>query len=315
MSGIERNSENIRYMLKKIDKEGYIVTGMDGETFGHHRIGMERTLMDLYKNSYGIEFVKLSDLILDNSYKIQDIIIRDSTWASSVDDILKNKQFISWKDPENIIHTWQWELVDIMLTKLNLMDTNNSKYSDIRTSADKALASDQFFWASAKPWWSVEMIEAGVHLVLNVIESIPKLPKRDLMKARSLYRSIVSTAFEWQRSGKIREINKERNNVQRIPFKRRTLEKGGSEIAVYNAFIDMMKKQEKVAARNCEYEKATLWRDAVYKIETMNDIYDAINAIDLLRKEISNEKVEKMLDEYTKEYKKIRGGQPEQRSN
>ncbi|KKT68788.1 MAG: hypothetical protein UW65_C0034G0011, partial [candidate division WWE3 bacterium GW2011_GWB1_44_4] len=46
-----------------------------------------------------------------------------------------------------------------------------------------------------------------------------------------------------------------------------------------------------------------------------NDIYDAINAIDLLRIEISNEEVEKTLDRYTQKFKAIRGGQPEQRSN
>jgi len=76
-----------------------------------------------------------------------------------------------------------------------------------------------------------------------------------------------------------------------------------------------MRIQEKQAREKGEYEKAILWRDAVYKIETKCDIYDAINAIDLLRIELSNEKVETILNEYTARYRQIRGGQPEQRSN
>jgi len=62
-----------------------------------------------------------------------------------------------------------------------------------------------------------------------------------------------------------------------------------------------------------EYEKAILWRDAAYKLKNKLDIYDTINAIDLLRIEIPHEEVEKTIEEYKDKYRKIRGGQPEQR--
>ena len=67
------------------------------------------------------------------------------------------------------------------------------------------------------------------------------------------------------------------------------------------------------AAKSSQYEKAILWRDALYRIQNKLDAFEAINAIDLLRSEISHEEVEKMLDKYTEEFKKIRSGQPEQR--
>jgi len=210
-------------------------------------------------------------------------------------------------------------------------DACSSNYDIVRHDADVALASDQFFWASAKPWWSLEMIEAGAFAALSVIEKIqnamvPSLrvadeaiwalsKEEDLRHAQTLYRRIISTAFEWQRTGKIREMNKERFRALRIPFKERTYEVGGREREVYQAFVDMMCTQQLEAAKKGDYEKAILWRDSVYKIETKNDIYDAINAVDLLRMELSNEKVEEMLDRYTAQFRKIRGGQPEQRSN
>jgi len=304
MSGIERDSDNLHLLLKEYASEHYLVTAMDGETFGHHRPGLEAPFLDIFDNN-DIEFSKMSDLLNMNLPSVE-VSLLDSTWASSQDDIIKGIQFISWNDPSNVIHKWQWEFVNLML---NLVNGPNKEM------ADKALASDQFFWASGKPWWSVEMIESGAYGCLSVIEKIPGVLKADLEKAHSLYRNIVSTAFEWQRTGKIRELNKERYNTQRIPFKTRTLETGGAEAAVYKAFIDMMRAEEKKAATAGEYEKAILWRDAVYKIETKNDIYDAVSAVDLLRVRISNEKVEKIINEYKSEYNRIRGGQPEQRSN
>ena len=76
----------------------------------------------------------------------------------------------------------------------------------------------------------------------------------------------------------------------------------------------MFKELEKKAVTKQEYEKAIMWRDAIYKIENKTDIYDMVHVVELLRLEIPNEEVEKILDKYTDKYKKIRGGQPEQRS-
>ncbi len=313
MSGIERNSKSIGAILNNYSNQEYLITAMDGETFGHHRPGLEVPFLELF-DDINIQYAKIEDLLLQKYTKAPTSVV-DSTWASSLDDISKRIQFISWKDPDNVLHTWQWELVEVLLNVVNSLGKEEPNYEKIRSDKDKALASDQFFWACANPWWSVEMIEGGAYACLTVIEKIPNISPSILEHARTLYRNIISTAFEWQRKGKIREISASRNIAQRIPFKARTLEVGGAEVAVYQAFIDMMKAQEVQAAKAGEYEKAILWRDAVYKIETKNDIYDAINAIDLLRIEISNERVEDMISKYKEDYYKIRGGQPEQRSN
>jgi hypothetical protein len=82
---------------------------------------------------------------------------------------------------------------------------------------------------------------------------------------------------------------------------------------VYRAFIDTMEKEVQKAARRNEFEKAILWRDAISKIENQDDIYDAIHAIDLLRTVVPSGNLEKLMDKYKKQYKKMRGGQPEQR--
>ncbi|MFA5776770.1 MAG: hypothetical protein WC988_04435, partial [Patescibacteria group bacterium] len=214
MSGIERDSTSLWQTLSKYDIGSYLVTAMDAETFGHHRPGLEKAFLEIFNNR-SIQFTQLVDIVNDVSLNSVETGLQSSNWASSKEDILKGVQFISWNDPENALHRWQWGLVNLMLSLLNDINSRVEGYAQLRASADKALASDQFFWASAKPWWSVEMIESGVHAVLEVVEKIPQVNKEDMERAQDLYRKIISTAFEWQRTGKIREMNRERNTFQR----------------------------------------------------------------------------------------------------
>ena len=67
------------------------------------------------------------------------------------------------------------------------------------------------------------------------------------------------------------------------------------------------------AARKKNFEKAILWRDAIWKLETKNDIYDAIHAVDLLRTEVPDVKIRKLMDKYKEKYKRMQPGQPETR--
>jgi len=239
MSGIERYSNKIVEIFSSYKNSKYLITAMDGETFGHHRPGLEQAFLELFDDK-DIKFSFISELCNEN-LPAENVEVNSSTWASSHDDIQKGIQFISWSDPSNKIHKWQWELVNIMLSLIYRIerslsinrnatqarnttkkDSQLKRYKLLRSLVDKALASDQFFWASAKPWWSVEMIESGAYACLYAIEKISKSLKISLFKlerAQTLYRNIISTAFDWQRSGKIRQMHAERNIAQRIPFK------------------------------------------------------------------------------------------------
>ena len=104
---------------------------------------------------------------------------------------------------------------------------------------------------------------------------------------------------------------KQYKEIVKIPFKERTLEKGKPE--VYFAFLEMMRRKMWKAAKKKNFEKAILWRDAIWKLETKNDIYDAIHAVELLRKEVSDDSLRNLMDKYKKKYQKIISGQPEMR--
>lgn len=312
MSAVVRSPETLKEAMRDdMASSRYVLTAMDGETFGHHRPGLENMLFDVFRTE-DFELVSLSELIALYTKK-EEVDPIPSTWASSKEDIDRHIQFLSWSDPDNRIHRWQWELMKLVLEKVYAMDHKNPGYPAVRAAMDKALASDHFWWASAKPWWSVEMIEDGAYRLLETLRMVPNVPKETLADASRLYENIISTAFAWQRSGKIREIMREQRSLVRIPFVDRTVGRGGAEEGVYHAFMDLMRRLEKEAAERGEYEKAILWRDSIYKLEHKLDIYDTINSIDLLRVEIPHDEVEKTIEKYKARYAAIRGGQPEQR--
>jgi len=314
MSAVVRSRESLLEAMKDDMRSGrYLVTAMDGETFGHHRPGLEKMLFDVFA-APEFELIKISDI---SGYytEAKEILPVKSTWASSRKEIEENTQFLSWSDPENIIHQWQWKFTDLVLKEVSAMNKNHSRHALVRKKMDLALSSDHFWWASAKPWWSLEMIEVGAYRLLDTIRHTPDVSTEVLEEARNYYEKIITTAFNWQRTGKIRQMMKEQKSILRIPFKDRTIGRGGAEEGVYWAFVDMMKQLEKEAAAKGEYEKAILWRDAIYKLENKLDIYDTINAIDLLRVQIPHKEVEETIERYKDTYRQIRGGQPEQRGS
>lgn len=313
MSAVVRSRETLlEAMRDELKTDNYVVTAMDAETFGHHRPGLEKMLFEVF-DTKEFELIKISDV--EKYYKQKkEITPVKATWASSKEDIEKGIQFLSWNDPENIIHNWQWSFTKLVLKEVYMIDPSHSRYELVRGKMDKALASDHFWWASAKPWWSLEMIEDGAYNLLDTLRHIPDVKKETLEEGRDYYEKIITTAFNWQRTGKIRAMMQSQNNILRIPFKARTLERAGAE-NVYYAFLAMMEKLKKEAAKRGEYEQAILWRDAIYKLKHKLDIYDTMNAIDLVRVKIPHDEVEKTIVEYEEKYRRLRGGQPEQRGS
>lgn len=315
MSAVVRSGKTLSDALgEEKNKNRYLLTAMDGETFGHHRPGLEKLFFEIL-SSPKLKKITISEVekYFPTAEAIDPVA---STWASSEQDIERGAQFLSWNDPDNVIHAWQWEFTGLVLKIVENLNNKKPYYKTVRDKMDRALHSCQYWWASAKPWWSLEMIESGAFKLMDVLRSIPDLAEKDMKKGEDLYQRIVLKAFEWQRTGHIRQLAQSGQQQIKIPFRKRTLLAGKPE--VYWAFVNTMKKEMTRAASRGDFEKAILWRDAVTKIENHDDVYDAIHATDLLRSEllwtaIPGGKMEKLMDKYKKKYKKIRGGQPEQR--
>jgi len=302
MSAVVRDKKDFLDLIKEDLKENkYLCTAMDGETFGHHRPGLEKFLFKILqsKKPKQVFFSELPNYLPLG----KKIVAKKSTWASAQEDIEEGVQFYSWKDPKNKVHQLQWRFLNYLL-KIAKTKKINARIQD---GLDIIMASDQFFWASGEPWWSIEMIEKGSLAMVEVLKSLPSLTKTQVQKGEDYYRKILATAFWWQRSGKIEAMAKKYKEAVRIPFKERTLPE------YYYAFLQILKKEMEKAAKEKKFEKAIMWRDAIWKLETKNDIYDTIHVIDLLRMRMSEPGLEKLIQKYKQKYQKISPGQPELR--
>lgn len=267
------------------ESDKYWVTVMDAETFGHHRIGHEKFLFDVLSHSF-IEPVLSHDLFNALSLEKSSVKMSSATWTNEEQDFWLDKDpkhrtdaksFILWNDPDNPIHALQWKLLNLVLSTLTVYKNKNSaQYVQAREDLDKALASDPFWWASAKPWWSLEMIEQGAYRLKSVLINLD--PEMQSTKdAENLYRNILDLAFDWQRTGYIRKRHLENSSTyMKEPLYKRTHAEWFNQLVL--EFEDELNKS---AARK-DFEKAIKWRDALIKIKSGTDIYDILHVVDEL---------------------------------
>jgi len=255
----------IQLLGERINKNEYLITAMDGETFGHHRPGLEDLLFDLYQTKE-LKPTTISDL-LTQFKKRGTVDPRSSSWALMKKDIEQNTPFSRWQDKNNEIHSMQWQLTKLALKNIKQINPSDKKFAEIRHNLDKALHSDQYWWASAMPWWSIEMMEAGAKDLKDVILETPAA-KKDKELAVQLYQNIIFTAFDWQRSGKVDALAKtaDEDVTQRI-----TTEMPYIPEAEFNKIVSNLEKQMLEAAKAREYERAAQIRNRVNELKEKKD--------------------------------------------
>jgi len=287
LSAVVRSSKSLLAEIGNIEikKDRYLLTVMDGETFGHHRPGLEKVLFEFY-NEMPFKNVLVSDLVKKFSVE-KSIKPQACTWSAEEQDFwlekekkrVKSTPFLLWQDPNNPIHKLQWEFTYFVIDLVNNLDKNKPYYKKVRELLDKALQSDQFWWASAKPWWSLEMIEQGAYQLKEVVGLIQDVSEEIKRKTEKYYQDILTLAFDWQRQGKIRQAyrKKYRTDQQNKPYKYRVYS------STFNSIILEFEDEMKKAIANQEFEKAIKWRDAIYKLKAGTDIYDVLHVIDDLQ--------------------------------
>lgn len=248
-------------LTPSLNKNIYLITAMDGETFGHHRPGLENLLFALYKLPK-IKFINLSE-VKNYFSKTKSIEPKNSSWAMMHEDIQKNTPYSRWFNKNNEIHLKQWQLTNLAIALVNKLTKKTKNYQKIRQALDQALHSDQYWWASAQPWWSLELIEAGAKELKDVILAIPNLSKTIKQTADHLYQQIVLTGFQWQKTDKLKNLAAEADEdvTQRMI-------KGVSKISLteFNKIINSLKLQIKAACIKEEYERAAQIRDRIKEL-------------------------------------------------
>ncbi len=158
----------------------YIVTAMDGETFGHHIPLYEKTflkrVLDFITEDEIIQVVFISDL--DKYFPItkRNVTPRESSWSTSYEDIKAEISYPLWKHPDNSIHKYYWKFMKSLNNLMNLVDNTDltmnweveKYYRTSRFFYDKGIYSCPVWWANPQNGiWSPNLIYKGIELLMK----------------------------------------------------------------------------------------------------------------------------------------------------
>jgi len=182
-----------------IKREGFLVLATDGETFGHHQPGLENFLGQLLSHPE-IKTFTLSE-ILAQVKKTREIEPLRSTWGISEEDWLSGNIYPKWDIPGHPIHPLQWRLTKWVIDnvaraesrlRIGELDPNLwSEWQKARETLDKAINSDQYWWASHNPLWHYPMVVRSTELLCEVVNLTPGISQAEKEKAQKLAEEIV----------------------------------------------------------------------------------------------------------------------------
>ncbi len=220
--------------LRGSRKDIYVVTAMDAETFGHHIKNWEHLFLEevyeaLEPSEPITQGVKQLQRMVDTQREIfrsreimkepeievvtisrlvelfptgDPVEPRLSSWSTSMDDIRAGNPYPLWKSKDNLIHQLQWQhlKIAIELTRKAVEVATAEparQYADIaRGLLDRALHSDQFWWANPQPRWDVNLVNRGLmqqrEVVFNAYKAIKMSDLSEDDKTEGYYRVIVS---------------------------------------------------------------------------------------------------------------------------
>lgn len=182
-----------------LPKDFCLVTAFDGENLGHHRPGTDRLWRQLVTDPR-VTTLTFSQLI-ERSGSVKDADLTDSSWSTRESDLARRSPFPLWRDADNPIHGLQWSLTELAIKAFREASQKQPAAPEARHFLDEALSSDQYWWASATPWWSVEIITEGARHLESVVDRLAGAPADLKAEARRLADSIVARTRAWQETG------------------------------------------------------------------------------------------------------------------
>ncbi len=189
-----------RFLAEAPAVEGYLLSGTDGEVYGHHRPGQERLLKEAFTDPT-IKTVTISELL--DLFPARDVVEPlDGSWSTWEDEMEQRLPYPQWLDPSNPIHELQWELARLAIEAMEAFEHESPGGPNARRLLDEGLHSCQWWWASCRPWWDTGMVDKGAAVLVEAVQALERAVAQPVLeKAESLRDRIHTTAKAWHESG------------------------------------------------------------------------------------------------------------------
>jgi alpha-amylase/alpha-mannosidase (GH57 family) len=189
----------------RLEGHSYLLTGTDGEVYGHHRPGQEKLLSEVFVRGTP-KTCTISELI-KHFVQVNTVSPLPSSWSTWEDEMAQGIPYPQWQYPGHRLHELQWQLTDSVLHTVKEVPPGAPRFSEARSLLDQGLHSCQYWWASCRPWWSVEMIESGAQKLYQAVEVLGNaIGPKQTAEVSILFQAVVSQARDWQESGEAQRL-------------------------------------------------------------------------------------------------------------
>ncbi|MHA1783224.1 MAG: hypothetical protein ACTSUL_07330 [Promethearchaeota archaeon] len=168
------------YLNETKDNDRFIITALDGETFGFHIKNYHKSFLkkviELIQKENDIEIIFISELEYFFPFSNKKIVPKESSWSTMPSDLKNHIPFPLWNNPKNRIHKYYWKMMRSLHNLISLTDKldkstnwNIENYCNTaRWFYDKSLHSCPLWWANPeRHCWSPNLIYKGVILMLK----------------------------------------------------------------------------------------------------------------------------------------------------
>ena len=158
----------------------YVITALDGETFGHHIKYYETSFLgktfSLLQDRKDVQLAFVSEL-LENFPAKEGPPIRKSTWSTDGEDLVADVPYPLWAHPLNPLHKFEYRMLQALYKLMALLEKQGIIHHDVpsfmnyyqtaRHFYDRALHSCWLWWSSMRPHWSPNLIYKGIDLIMK----------------------------------------------------------------------------------------------------------------------------------------------------
>ena len=201
-------AEVIFKKLKKNESSQTIITGTDGEIYGHFHEDWQGHLEKVLQNKN--LSVKTISQHLKEAVNVKKINLRAASWESLETELKQKIPFALWDNPKNKIHKSLWKLV-ALASKLIAKYKKDKNWHWARNHLDRGVSSCTFWWASAKKpsdfsplTWNPDMIDNGTEELIKAVRSLESASAKEKIKAEKIYIEVKKNTWldHWNKYNK-----------------------------------------------------------------------------------------------------------------
>ncbi len=198
-------AEVIYNKLEKDFKEEVIITGTDGEMYGHYHEDWQGHIEKVLASPQ-VQAIGISEYLAGLTKK-KEISLRTASWETTEKDLQQKIPFALWQHPQNKIHKLLWQLVALAQAAIAKYPEDDNFFW-AREHLDRGLSSCTFWWASAvKPsefsplTWNPDMIDNGSEELIRSIRSLSSATKQEKLQAEKVYIELKKVTWEnhWEK--------------------------------------------------------------------------------------------------------------------